>query len=979
MASAPEPTTARARCSTSPAARAAQRSRRPDVLAVTIYDATASRARGPAAPSDLAARSAPTGPRVALRHAVAARPAARLPAADARRRRISARLGVGRRRARADAGAGGGRAADDQRIRDADQPRAGLAAAARRSRGATARRRRRVRHRRARRRAARSRRRSIPATLDGARRAWRRRAVGAIVARDRRADGAAARRPAARSRAARRARAAPRAAAHAADRSVDRRRHGAAVAGIRDRRRGRASHRRPHGVRAAARRRRQRPPSRRRSCRRRCACASRCGARRRVPERTPAVFAAIAAGLRRLARGRCSCCSSACSAAASIRRPSTCAISRCTRGRRRASRSLTGDPARPRRRAVGSARSPASIGARAVAPAARMLVAGTRVAAGAVARADLRWSSALAPAAAGPFRSSAVLLGRGDLRAPRRSSAPRLVSLVPPHDGRGADPRAVRGVSAAGAARLSVGALLRRALDAAARSRRATPSKRCSTRRRCRIGCRKRWREIDALPGLPDLVAGAAGAADGAAAHRHRVPAVEPDRAGARAADQRPSSSTTPAARCVSRFALNFPEYTRRRADARDAAQLPVGRVRRGAALRRARSATCCTRSAASASNGARDRGTIVVHVVFDYRTLPFITSQSAYFEVFRHAGDAQPARRHAGRRSRVRHLRLGSDGDLHLRPGGVADRRRHVRAHLHRRAQPFWTVLRKQRHRYNVYFSNDRLFIYAIGYPRPDRVRSPRAPRRADDARGGRSTSLVLLGNARVHAPRAGAAADRPRAAARDPRQLLPEAVPRVRARVDHPGADARAGDPRRTSPTCCSTDIAGRSGAHGRRRAARHRGIRTRCCSAAPKALDAVRRRRDGLDQPGDRSGRQHLRRRASSSRRASAICSRRACCRRARPTTSIAPSCCSGCRASSARIASATFRTRSRPRRCAPAGANAILTVPLALPAARHRARDRRSRSRRPPRGAVLHPARRRRSGCRWPSASPIRSAG
>ena len=69
-------------------------------------------------------------------------------------------------------------------------------------------------------------------------------------------------------------------------------------------------------------------------------------------------------------------------------------------------------------------------------------------------------------------------------------------------------------------------------------------------------------------------------------------------------------------------------------------------------------------------------------------------------------------------------------------------------------------------------------------------------------------------------------------------------------------------------------------------------------------------------------------------SWSRRASAICSRRDCCRRARPTPSIARSCCSGCRASSTRtcfgstpylIAAAPVRTGGQER---------MLTVPAAL---------------------------------------------
>ena len=106
---------------------------------------------------------------------------------------------------------------------------------------------------------------------------------------------------------------------------------------------------------------------------------------------------------------------------------------------------------------------------------------------------------------------------------------------------------------------------------------------------------------------------------------------------------------------------------------------------------------------------------------------------------------------------------------------------------------------------RHHVYFSNDRerhlrasatrsltLFDHFVHLAELTTLRRRGVRGRADRHRA-------------VHADRARAAARRPRAAARDPRQLLPQAVPRVRARVDHPGADAGARDPRPTSRTCC------------------------------------------------------------------------------------------------------------------------------------------------------------------------------
>ncbi len=110
--------------------------------------------------------------------------------------------------------------------------------------------------------------------------------------------------------------------------------------------------------------------------------------------------------------------------------------------------------------------------------------------------------------------------------------------------------------------------------------------------------------------------------------------------------------------------------------------------------------------------------GTIVVHVGLDYRTLPFITSQIPYFEVFRPAGGATP-----------REGAAGSDVDVVIYGWGLGPiytSRRvawpitdDVFAKLYQPSRaPFWTTIRRGGDRYEVYFSNDRLFIYAIGYP---------------------------------------------------------------------------------------------------------------------------------------------------------------------------------------------------------------------------------------------------------------------
>ena len=109
---------------------------------------------------------------------------------------------------------------------------------------------------------------------------------------------------------------------------------------------------------------------------------------------------------------------------------------------------------------------------------------------------------------------------------------------------------------------------------------------------------------------------------------------------------------------------------------------------------------------------------TLVVHVVFDYRTLPFISSQSAYFDVFSDAGNGNPLEGPPAGDVEFTVYGWGLTRSTSRRPKtrGRSTMRR-SRASTHRSRQPFWTVLHKSRQRYNVYFANDRQFIYALGY----------------------------------------------------------------------------------------------------------------------------------------------------------------------------------------------------------------------------------------------------------------------
>ena len=172
----------------------------------------------------------------------------------------------------------------------------------------------------------------------------------------------------------------------------------------------------------------------------------------------------------------------------------------------------------------------------------------------------------------------------------------------------------------------------------------------------------------------------------------------------------------------VSRFALNFPEYTGTTQAPPDAKgctwdkygeAAPFGSEERR--MLHAQRQICVSDRPGEPPHSV---GTIVIHVGFDYRTLPFITSQSPYFEVFRAAGGSLP-----------REGATGSDVDVVIYGWGLGPIYTSRRiawpitddlfARIYRPSrEPFWTTIQRGGDRYEVYFANDRQFIYAIGYP---------------------------------------------------------------------------------------------------------------------------------------------------------------------------------------------------------------------------------------------------------------------
>jgi signal transduction histidine kinase len=168
----------------------------------------------------------------------------------------------------------------------------------------------------------------------------------------------------------------------------------------------------------------------------------------------------------------------------------------------------------------------------------------------------------------------------------------------------------------------------------------------------------------------------------------------------------------------VSRFALNFPEYTAVTQTGRAAASCQwevFGEAARfGSEERRmlhAERSICEGEGAA-----ARVLGAIVVHVVPDYRTLPFITSQSPYFEVFR-SGAGAPAEGTTGNEIAI--VIYGWGLTPLYASGAVAwPISEELFGRIYRSREAFWTSIGRGNSRWHVYVSNDRSGIYAIGYP---------------------------------------------------------------------------------------------------------------------------------------------------------------------------------------------------------------------------------------------------------------------
>ena len=378
--------------------------------------------------------------------------------------------------------------------------------------------------------------------------------------------------------------------------------------------------------------------------------------------------------------------------------------------------------------------------------------------------------------------------------------------------------------------------------------------------------------------------------------------------------------------RLLSRFALNLPDDATPPHQA--SGRMPLAGRRRGVALRvqpTSRPAQPWNLRAGRAASGA-----IVVSVMLDYQALPFIESQSPYLE------SLQPDRQLAAEGAFGRDVEFVAYGwsraptytsGTTVWPLTDAVFQRLVDS----RAQ-FWTTVERDGVDFRVFFMSDRGGCYALGYPV-----ITWGQHFVNVAELIFLVAVVyvgfLAGVTLVNATISRTPAWWSGAAARDPVELLPQAVPRLRRRGGRAGADSGGRD----------TDLfqdavrgrgEGSRGENGHRRAAARRGL---CDTAA--AWRRPRSRRSTI-RSWSWSGGRSIRTSTCSSdrsckRRAPATSSRRDCCRRGRRATSTATSCSIGCRPSSAKRPFGGGDSRylaAAPVRAG--GVEGIVTVPITL---------------------------------------------
>jgi signal transduction histidine kinase len=169
--------------------------------------------------------------------------------------------------------------------------------------------------------------------------------------------------------------------------------------------------------------------------------------------------------------------------------------------------------------------------------------------------------------------------------------------------------------------------------------------------------------------------------------------------------------------RLVSRFPLNMPEYTAAAVQSSAGCDwdvfvevAPFGSEERR--LLHAERRVCTI----GASGVPEQQGAVILHVLFEYETLPFITSQNPYYEVVRASGAPAEEGTPGG------NVEVAIYG-WSLQPIYTSGRSAWpitdaLFDRLYASREPFWAEAFAAGVKHQVYFSNDRDRIFAIGYP---------------------------------------------------------------------------------------------------------------------------------------------------------------------------------------------------------------------------------------------------------------------